>query len=286
MIVALLGKAGAGKTTIAEALERITPDSFIIDGDDLRAETNNNDIGIDGREKNMHLGYSRAHWLSDLGFTVFVAMQAPIKEIREKYLDENDIQIVINNSGPNPKDDKGYNKNFSADYSDVDMEIEFVDFNAEELYNKIFPKVLVIARFQGIHKGHKIVMEVAKRLSPNITLALRVDEDDEIDLEKNILLASEVFPFADVIKSPDLDDPNEEWENFVSQYDIVVQGNPMVIEKFQKAIDDNKIKLKFVPRVGHVSATKIREAVKNGDEEFARRNIADPKVLELLKEIK
>jgi adenylylsulfate kinase-like enzyme len=55
-----MGMAGAGKTTIAEAMERIVPDSFIIDGDDLRAETSNTDLGLDGREKNMNLGLSRA----------------------------------------------------------------------------------------------------------------------------------------------------------------------------------------------------------------------------------
>ena len=286
MILCLMGKAGAGKTTIAEALEKLIPNSFIIDGDDLRAETNNNDIGIDGREKNMHLGFSRARWISDLGFTAIVAMQAPIKEIREQYLTKNDIEVVINNSGPNPKDAKGYNKNFEADYSNVDYEIEFVGFDAEELYNKLFPKVLVIARFQSIHKGHLLVMEAAKRLSPNVTLALRVDAGDEIDLEENMVLAQEVFSFVDVIKSPDIDEDNTVWEEFVEQYDIVVQGNPMVIEKFQGAVDSDKVRLEFIPRIGHVSATKIREAVKNGDEEYARRNIADPKVLDLLRKSK
>ena len=141
MIVALLGKAGAGKTTIAEAMERIVPDSFIIDGDDLRAETANTDIGVNGREKNMHLGFSRARWLSDLGFTVFVAMQAPIKEIREQYLNENDIQVLVTNSGPNHKEDLGYNKNFSADYSDIDFEVEFTTFDIESFYDRIFKKV-------------------------------------------------------------------------------------------------------------------------------------------------
>ena len=282
MIVALLGKAGAGKTTIAEAMEKIVPDSFIIDGDDLRAETANTDIGISGREQNMHLGYSRARWLSDLGFTVFVAMQAPIKEIREKYLDERDIQVVITNSGENPKDKLGYNKNFQADYSNADLEVELTEFDENEFYNKGFKKVLVIARFQGMHRGHKIILEEAKRLSPDVTIALRIDDGDQIDLAKNINLLQDLG--YNVIQSPDLDEDNSEWENFVSLYDVVVQGNPDVIKKFQAAVDKKKVTLHYVPRIGHISATKIREALRNGDEEFAEKYLADKKVLEFLKE--
>jgi energy-coupling factor transporter ATP-binding protein EcfA2 len=281
MIVCLLGKAGAGKTTIANAMEEIVPDSFVIDGDDLRAETSNIDIGLSGREKNMHLGYSRARWLSDLGFTVFLAMQAPIKEIREEYLKDEDIQVVIINSGPNPKDDKGYNKNFEADYSDTDIEYEFTEFSPEDFYNKVFKKVLVIARFQGMHRGHRLVMEVAKRLSPDVTIALRADDGDMLDLDSNINLLQDMG--YNVIKSPDIDEDDKIWEEFVSEYNTVVQGNPVVIKKFQKAIDDNKVKLHFVPRVGHISATKIREAIKEGNDEFARKYVADKKVLDFLK---
>jgi len=282
MIVALLGKAGAGKTTIAETLESIVPDSFIIDGDDLRAETSNTDISFNGREMNIHLGYSRARWLSDLGFTVFIAMQAPIKEIRDQYLDERDIQVVITNSGPNHKEDLGYNKNFQADYSDADLEIEFTEFSAKTFYEKIFKKVLVIARFQGMHRGHKIVLEEAKRLSPNITIALRVDEGDKLDLDKNIELLRNMG--YNVIQSPDIDEPNEKWEKFVEDYDIVVQGNPVVIKKFQRSIDNNSIRLHFVPRIGHISATKIRKAIEEGDEAFAKKYLANEEVLKFLKD--
>jgi len=281
MIVALLGKAGAGKTTIAEEMEKITPDSFIIDGDDLRAETENTDVGFQGREKNMHLGYSRARWLSDLGFTVFVAMQAPIREIREQYLTEKDIQIVINNSGPNPKDELGYNKNFNPDYTGIDLEIEFTEFDPNEFWNKVFKKVLVIARFQGMHRGHKIVLEEAKRLSPDVTIGLRVDEGDQIDLAKNIVLLQDMG--YTVIQTPEIDEDNEVWEEMVQQYDVVVQGNPVVIEKFQGAVDRGEVNLHYVPRVGHISATKIRNALKSGDEEFASKYV-DKKVLDFLKE--
>jgi phosphopantetheine adenylyltransferase len=284
MIVALLGKAGAGKTYIAEKMEEIVPDSFIIDGDDLRAETGNVDIGLNGREQNIHLGYSRARWLADLGFTVFVAMQAPIKEIREQYLNENDIQVIVTNKGPNPKDEMGYNDNFAPDYSGVDCAVELTEFDPYSFYDQIFKKVLIIARFQSMHRGHKIIFEEAKRLSPNITVALRVDKGDVLSLDENIKLIRDIYPNYNYVKSPNIDDSNRIWEDFVKQYDVVVQGNPDVIKKFQKAVDDELVDLHYVPRIGHISATKIREAIKNGNEEFAKKYVADPKVLEFLKE--
>ena len=71
MIVALLGKAGSGKTYIAKKMEKYIKDSFVIDGDELRNETSNNDIGLKGRESNIHLGYSRARRLSDFRFYCF-----------------------------------------------------------------------------------------------------------------------------------------------------------------------------------------------------------------------
>ena len=255
MIVTLLGGAGAGKTTIAKAMEKYVKDSFVIDGDELRAETANMDIGVHGRELNMHLGFSRARRLSDLGFTVFMAMQAPIKEIRDEYLTKHDVEILIINNGDNPKDDKGYNKNFDPDYTGVHLTQILQEFDEDSFYSFVFPRVLVPARFQGFHKGHKVVLEEAKRLSPNITVGLRVDGEDIIDLDKNIkLLESRGYL---TIKTPDID---EDWTEFANKFDYYVQGNPMVIEKFK----DSKCKLFHVPRYGDVSGTNIRETVSLG----------------------
>jgi len=254
MIILLLGKSGAGKTTVAQAMEKYIKDSFVIDGDELREEMKNMDVGVHGREINMHTGLSRARRLSDLGFTVFVAMQAPFKEIRNIYLNEFDIQIVVENNGDNPKDLKGYNKNFNPDYSDVTKNLVLQDFTPETFYDEFIPKVLVPARFQGFHKGHKVVLEEAKRISPNITVGLRVDDDDVIDLDRNIkLLESKGYK---TIKTPNI---NEDWIEFVNKFDYYVQGNPMVIEKFKGS---NCI-LKHVPRYGSVSGTDIRDNVSN-----------------------
>jgi cytidyltransferase-like protein len=255
MIVALLGGAGAGKTTIAKAMEKYVKDSFVIDGDELRAETSNSDIGFSGREANMHLGYSRARRLSDLGFTVFIAMQAPIKEIRDIYLNDNDVEVIVINNGDNPKDEMGYNKNFEPDYSGVENTQILQEFSEDSFFEFVFPKVLVPARFQGFHKGHKVVLEEAKRLSPNVTVGLRVDGEDIIDLEKNMKLLESRGYFT--IKTPDID---EDWTEFANQFDIYVQGNPMVIEKFK----DSNCELYYVPRYGDVSGTYIRETVAKG----------------------
>lgn len=249
MIIMLLGKAGAGKTTIAKRMEKYIKDSFVIDGDDLRKETENLDTSFHGRSNNMHLGLSRARRLSDLGFTVFVAMQAPFREIREEYLNQYDLQIEVTNSGPNPKDDKGYNIDFDPDYSDVFDSVEFTTFSELNFWNTFIPRVLVPARFQGFHKGHKVVLEEAKRLSPNVTIGLRTDDRDTIDIHKNItLLENRGY---NVITTPNI---NEDWTSFADEYDYYVQGNPKVIEKFR----DSTCKHYFVPRYGDVSGTQIR----------------------------
>ena len=210
-------------------------------------------------------------------------MQAPIKEIREQYLNENDIQILIENIGQNEKEKLGYNKNFSADYSGVTRtyKFDYDSFDSERFYNQIFPRVLVIARFQGMHRGHKIVLEEAKRLSPNITIGLRNDEGDALNLDGNIDFLKNMG--YHVIKTPDLNESKFTWEKFVQEYDIVVQGNPDVITKFQEAIDHHKVQLHYVPRVGHISATKIRQAIKEGRDEFALRYITT-EVYQFLKE--
>jgi len=272
MIIALLGKAGVGKTTIAKEMEKYIKDSFVIDGDELRAETANLDIGAQGREANMHLGFERARRLSDLGFTVFIAMQAPFKNIRNMYLNSMDIQIELTNSGENPKDDKGYNKNFNPDYSDVLITMDLQNFTPEKFYDLIFPKILVPARFQGFHKGHKVVLEEAKRISPNITIGLRVDGEDIIDLDKNIkLLESKGYK---TVKTPNIE---EDWTEFANNYDGYVQGNPMVIKKFE----NSNCKLYHVPRYGDVSGTNIRNDVKNGSEVL---NNVDEDVKKLIEE--
>jgi len=250
MIVLLLGKAGAGKTTIAKAMEKYVKDSFVIDGDELRKEMGNFSLGTKGRLANINLGMTRARRLSDLGFTVFVSMQNPYKEYRERFLNEDDIQILVENKGRNPKDEKGYNRDFNPDYSGVDGYQVLQEFNEKTFYETFFKRVLVPARFQGFHKGHKVVLEEAKRISPNVTIAMRVDDGDTIDLDKNIkLLENRGYK---VIKSPNI---KEDWTDWANQYDVYVQGNPMVIEKFK----NSTCKLKLVPRYGDVSGTNIRK---------------------------
>ena len=287
MILCLVGKSGAGKTYIAEQLEPyindLSPEGtgcFILDGDIIRAETSNKDVGFSGREKNMNTILSRARWLSDLGFTVIVSAQLPIKEIRDQYLNKNDIIVEIINSGDNPKDELGYNDNFKPDYSDVQLSQELQSFDVKEFYNRVFPKVCIIARFQGKHLGHEIILQEAKRLSPNIVLALRADPEDLINLDKNIdLFKQEGYK---LMTTPQLYDTNQEWCSFVDKFDIIVQGNPVVIEKFQESIDTDRVQLNFVPRVGHISATEIREAVIRKDFKFAERYVGK-EVLDLLK---
>jgi cytidyltransferase-like protein len=130
---------------------------------------------------------------------------------------------------------------------------------------------LVPARFQGFHKGHKVVLEEAKRISPNVTVGLRVDDGDIIDLNRNMeLLRTKGYK---VVPTPDID---EDWTNWANDYDIYVQGNPTVIKKFK----NSKCKLHYIPRYGNVSGTDIRNMVKENKDPL--HNI-DRDVLNLIK---
>lgn len=198
----------------------------------------------------MTLGLSRARDISDLGYTAIVAMQLPYQEVVDRYLDTDvDKVIKLTNVGENKKSHIPQPNNAQwADYPQYDFNYE--TFDIEHFANQHIPKVLVPARFQVFHKGHDIVIATARRLSPDVTICLRADEGNQIDLEFT-LDAVEKITGHKVIESPGI---NDDWTDFANQYDCYVQGNPMVIAKFEKS-DCKHI---HVPRYGDISTTKIR----------------------------
>jgi chloramphenicol 3-O-phosphotransferase len=135
-IIALLGKSGAGKTTIAKKIKSAYNNVVLIDGDELRAETKNSGLDTSSRGANINLGYSRARKLADKGKTVIIAMQAPLKDIRNNYLTDTDLKFIVTNGGDNIKDTLGYNKNFDPDYSDVEKHLELTTFNVDEFITR------------------------------------------------------------------------------------------------------------------------------------------------------
>lgn len=84
------GQPGHGKTTLAKALkkhieEKYKTTVFHIDGDDLRALNKNQNYTPEGRIENMVTAQRIAHFLSNKGHHVVVALVSPYKEIRDAF---------------------------------------------------------------------------------------------------------------------------------------------------------------------------------------------------------
>ncbi len=82
-VIWITGLSGAGKTTLARALQASLPGSILLDGDELRQALGSADKGFD-QDSRLHLAssYSRlAALLARQGFTVIVATISLFHEI-------------------------------------------------------------------------------------------------------------------------------------------------------------------------------------------------------------
>lgn len=88
-IIWITGQPGAGKSTIGRALldslRKDGVDTFLVDGDDLRALTANADYSSAGREANIRRAQDIALYLSRQGRVAIVAVVAPFKWLREEF---------------------------------------------------------------------------------------------------------------------------------------------------------------------------------------------------------
>jgi len=84
MIIWITGRKNSGKTTLALKLaEQIT--AFVIDGDQIREKTFNNDFSKQGIEKNLFRITAEAKEAAAMGDNVVIACVSPFKEMRKKY---------------------------------------------------------------------------------------------------------------------------------------------------------------------------------------------------------
>jgi len=88
MILWFTGQPGSGKTTLADELSKILPNSgycdkvFRIDGDDLRDILNNKDYSEKGRRKNMEFAMNMAKVMENKGYWVLVSVVSPFEDLR------------------------------------------------------------------------------------------------------------------------------------------------------------------------------------------------------------
>ena len=86
MIVWFYGQPGAGKTTLANALN-LRINGIQVDGDDVRNVFNNKDYSKEGRIKNLTLINNIVRFLDHKNFDVIVSVVSPYQEIRDQMLD-------------------------------------------------------------------------------------------------------------------------------------------------------------------------------------------------------
>jgi adenylylsulfate kinase len=85
MIYWFTGQPGSGKTVLASALKTHLPNSFHVDGDDLRAIFDNKDYSQAGRLKNIDLAQKISNFLQNKGHDVVVSLVSPYRGQREEY---------------------------------------------------------------------------------------------------------------------------------------------------------------------------------------------------------
>jgi adenylylsulfate kinase len=108
MIYWFTGQPSHGKTILADLLqEKHLPNSYRIDGDDMRELFSNKDYSIKGRVENVGTAQRIAHYLHNQGNDVIVSLVSPYLDQREDFktlLGDNIKEIYIHTTEPRERD--------------------------------------------------------------------------------------------------------------------------------------------------------------------------------------
>tara|TARA_R110002049_G_scaffold12198_2_gene54947 strand:+ start:908 stop:1339 length:432 start_codon:yes stop_codon:yes gene_type:complete len=108
MIYWFTGQPAHGKTILADLLqEKHLPNSYRIDGDDMRELFSNKDYSIKGRVENVGTAQRIAHYLHNQGNDVIVSLVSPYLDQREDFktlLGDNIKEIYIHTTEPRERD--------------------------------------------------------------------------------------------------------------------------------------------------------------------------------------
>lgn len=109
MIYWFTGQPGAGKTSIGKVLiDKLTPNTFHVDGDDLREIFNNKDYSETGRRKNIELAQHITHFLHNKGINVVVSLVSPYRDQREEFkqkIGDDIIEIYVHTENLRGRED-------------------------------------------------------------------------------------------------------------------------------------------------------------------------------------
>jgi len=108
MIFWFTGQPSHGKTVLAKKLFEAKLLDYHIDGDDLRALTNNKNYGIEGRVSNVATAQKIALYLHNQGEDVVVSLVSPYLDQREEFKElvglENIVEFYVHTTEPRERD--------------------------------------------------------------------------------------------------------------------------------------------------------------------------------------
>lgn len=262
----LTGLPCSGKTTIAKELSKHI-NAEILDGDDIRKITDNQDFSPEGRKKHM-LGVAEFAYRMSKYTNVVVALVSPIKAVREEIKKKNpnlvEIWVKCDLDECKRRDVKGmYNKALKGEiknFTGVDAPYEeptvtgenkttFVDtttLDVKQCVDIILTRhyenkkhSLFIGRWQPLHEGHMALFDQVRKEGKNILIGIRdtgIDEKNPFSIQERIAMIKTKVPDAEVVVVPDIEE--------------VCYGRKVGYGIREVRLDDE---------IEKISATKIRE---------------------------
>jgi len=226
----LTGLPCSGKSTIARELARNIY-AEVLDGDEIRAISNNNDFTMEGRVRHMKSVAAMAYKLSKY-VSVVVALVSPLREVREelkkKYPNMCEIYVKCDIETCKKRDVKGmYEKairgeieNFTGvqdryeEPLNADITIDTGKSSPEECVKQILklhenkPKALLIGRWQPLHEGHKWLVNEAGKRAEGVVIGIRhtpISESNPYSVQERIEMIQEMFgDSVDYLVLPDI----------------------------------------------------------------------------------
>ena len=143
MIYWFTGQPSHGKTILADLLkETLLPNSYRVDGDDLRDLFTNKDFSIKGRVMNVDAAQKISHYLHNQGHDVIVSLVSPYIDQREEFkqlIGNNLKEIYIHTSETRERDNfavKGYQAPLE-NFIDIDTTQDTPEQSLQKIINQI-----------------------------------------------------------------------------------------------------------------------------------------------------
>lgn len=140
MIFWFTGQPGAGKTTLAlalvKALKQRGQASVHLDGDILRAVTDNHDFSTAGRMKNVRAAQALAAKIHNEDVSVVAAFVSPFRTLREEFKKRGDVvEIYVHTTAARGRENY-FVKDYEPPLADF-VDLDTTDISVEDCIKKI-----------------------------------------------------------------------------------------------------------------------------------------------------